>query len=450
MKKLLILLVSVFMLIGAVGCTSTETPNQGSEEVTGEITLRIAHNMDFVSIPNAVLEAGERLNERYAAEGRDLVIKFETDYQTIDWTEYHNNVVFAHKSNDAPDIYSLSGDVAGFVNAGTLMDISSLVSDRFVENVFTPFTVDEKVYGMPFDLPVRVLYYNKQVLADYGWTAEQITALPQDIASGEFTFEDFMALATELTNAGAVDYGMVHRPGAGSDFLDIFNVLGGEYFNEDGKLVVDSEGLLRFFQFTYDNANTTNITPKDLNQQGWTSINTMVGDGSAFSYYGPMYASVYVAGSVDQTPAELVDSIGFALFPVSEYNDTPFVTAAPQGMGISTQTEYPEICMDLFEELANDSYDMLALHASTILTLSSVKEANSHEHITTNPVLNEVTYMPEYAQFVPTIDGGNVYNSELHKQIVLLELGQVEPEQALADFKTQIELNVDAEDVVFE
>ena len=51
--------------------------------------------MDFVTIPDAVLAAGERLNEKYAAEGKDLKIEFETDYARIDWGEYSNNLIFA-------------------------------------------------------------------------------------------------------------------------------------------------------------------------------------------------------------------------------------------------------------------------------------------------------------------------------------------------------------------
>ena len=58
--------------------------------------------MDFVTIPDAVLKAGERLNEKYAAEGKDLKIEFATDYARIDWTEYHNNLIFAQKNGEGP------------------------------------------------------------------------------------------------------------------------------------------------------------------------------------------------------------------------------------------------------------------------------------------------------------------------------------------------------------
>ena len=43
------------------------------------------------------------------------------------------------------------------------------------------------------------------------------------------------------------------------------------------------------------------------------------------------------------------------------------------------------------------------------------------------------------------MDGLTTYNNELYKQIQLLELRQTTPEQAVADMKTQIEINLDAD-----
>lgn len=412
-------------------------------------TLKIAHNMDFVTIPDSVVAAAERLCKRYADEGRNVTINFEKDYQRIDWTEYHNNILFADKSGDGPDLFHMTDDIYGALEAGLLMDLSELATDRFADGIFAPYTIDGKVYGMPFDMPLRVMYYNKKGLEAVGWTAEAIEALPQKIAAGEFTFEEFMALAEEVQQKGGAKFAMAHRPGAGHDFFEIMRVLGGEYYDENGKLVFDEQGILRFFQFIYDNANTRKITPPDLNQMGWGTINTMVGNGEAFAYYGPLYSSTYVANAVNKTPAQLVEDVSFALFPASQYNETPFCVAAPQGMGVNAKTQYPELCKDLLKELANGSADLLANHASTIFTLSSVKEANTMEVITTNPVLKAVTYMADYAVTPPSIRGIATYSSEMHKQIVLLELGQTTAEQAVEDFKTQIELNLDGDTVTF-
>lgn len=460
MKKFLSIFLATIMLAAAVtGCSGSDNaaPSTGSDSgssapatADGEVvTLKIAHNMDFVTIPDSVIEAADRLTKRYAEEGKNITIEFDKDYQRIDWGEYHNNLVFAEKSGNGPDMFHLSDDMYGLVDAEMLMDLSDVKSDAFVDGIFTPFTIDNTVYGMPFDMPLRVIYYNKSSLKGLGWSEEDIAALPQKIAAGEFSFEDFIALAKEVQETGNSKYGLAHRPGAGSDFLDVLNVLGGEYYDENGKLVFDEQGLKRFFEFTYDNANVSKITPQDLNQMGWDTINSMVGNGEAFAYYGPLYSSTYVAQASDKTTEELVEDVSFVLFPVSEYNDKPFASVAPQGMGINANTKYPEICKDLLIELSNGSADLLANHASKILTLSSVKEANTMEAITSNPVLKEVTYMADYGVTPPTIEGIATFNSELHKQIVSLELGQTTPDQAINEFKTQMELNIPSENIIF-
>lgn len=446
MKKHISLILAVFLIVGLLaGCNDdkpSSTPEGGNNGEVEQITLKIAHNMDFVTIPGAVIAAADRLTERYAAEGRNVEITFEEDYQRIDWTEYHNNLVFAHKSDDAPDIFSMDSDIKGFVAADMLLDISDVMSDKFVDGIFAPYIVDGKAYGMPFDMPLRVMYYNKAGLAAIGWTEEQIAELPQKIASGEFTFDQFIDLAAEVQAKGGAQWGLAHRPGQGSDFLDILSILGGEYYGDDGQLIFDEAALTRFFQFTYDNANVSKITPPDLNQMGWDTINKMVASGDAFAYYGPLYSSTYVAAAGGMSVEELVENVSYVMFPVSDYNDAPFVTVAPQGMGISSTTKYPDVCKDLLKELADGSNDQLATHASTILTLSSVKEANTNALITENPVLKEVTYMADYGVTTPTIDGISTFQSELHKQIVQLELGQITPEQAVADMKIQIELSL--------
>lgn len=437
-SKLVSLLLALVLTLGICASASAET-----------ITLKIAHNYDFVTIPNSVIEAAERLNERYAAEGKDIKIEFETDYQRISWPEYTQNLIFAYKNGDCPDIFSVS-DVPTMAAVGMLLDISELNTDAFVDGAFNAYTVDSVTYAMPFDLPVRVIYYNKQVLVNYGWTLEEAEALPAKVAAGEFTWEDFVQLCADVKNAGACTWGLAHRPGAGNDFLDVLQTLGGRYYDENGKLVFDEAGVLRFFQFIYDAANTLEITPHDLSQQGWPAINTMAGDGSCFAYYGPIYSSTYVAAAVEKDPETFAKDVAFMMFPASQYNEKAFVVAAPQGMAINANTKYPEVCKDLLAELANNSYDLLANHASTIFTLSSVKAANELEAITTNPIVANTTYMADYAVTVPSIDGLSTYTSELHNNIVQLELGQITPEEATANMKVQLELNLDEDEISFE
>jgi Maltose-binding periplasmic proteins/domains len=448
MKKAIVLLVFTLILLSTLfanGANEQKSTSVTKEEV---VTLKLSHNMDFVSIPQAIIDAADRVSERYKAEGRNIRIEFDTDYQTIDWIEYKNNIVFASKIDDAPDMFPIA-DPNSLIKAGVLLDVTDVIdanSDKFANNAFSSVTSGGKIYAYPSDLPVRVIYYNKNDLKKIGYSDEEIAALPEKIKLGEFTFEDFIALCNEVVEKGGAKYGIAHRPGSGDDFLDVLNVLGGQYF-DGNTLVFDSEGLLRFFQFTYDNANVTKITPQNLNQMGWTTINKMVGSGESFAYYGPIYSCGYVSSSVGLSNEEFAKQEEFVMFPKSQYTDAPFVTAAPQYEGISSKTKYPEICKDILDELTNGSSDYMARHAATINSLSSIVAANDDAQVKANPIIANITYMPAFARTVPSIEGLNTYTSELFKQIVALELGQTTPEAALADMKAQIELNL--KDVIY-
>ena len=111
MKKCFSLLLALTLMLAVCAAASAET-----------ITLKIAHNYDFVTIPNSVIAAADRLNERYAAEGKDIKIEFEKDYQRIDWGEYGQNLIFAYKNGDCPDIFSVS-DVPTMAAVGMLLDL---------------------------------------------------------------------------------------------------------------------------------------------------------------------------------------------------------------------------------------------------------------------------------------------------------------------------------------
>ena len=428
----------------AAADTNTQSgPQNDTQNGYGDVTLTVGFNGDFTTMVDAIIGAADSLNEKYAAEGIDTKITIEADYQTIDNTEFHNNIVFAHKSGEAPDMFICDTDVAGFVNAGCVLDITDVITDSMVEGICTPCTVDGKVYAMPFDLPLRVIYYNKSDLAKIGWSQEQIDALPRQIESGEFTLEDFTALCQEVVEKGGATYGLVHRPGAGNDFYDLLNALGGRYYNEEGQLVFDEAGITRLFQYLYDNAQTTKITPENLNQMGWDTINQMVGTGEAFAYFGPMFSATYVANAAGLETDVFAEQEQFVLFPKSENSDAPFCTAAPQFMSISADTEYPELCKEIFRELQGDSASYLAHHSAVTYSLSSVKAANEMEEITSSAILSPVTYMVDYAQHIPAVDDATTLRGLIFDQITSLELGQTTVEQAVQDVKTQAQLNID-------
>lgn len=442
MKKILTL-----VLAGAIALSNGAF---GLAAETETVTIKLAHNMDFVTIPEAIVKAAENLNAKYEAEGSNVRIEIEKDYQRIDAGEYMQNVVFATKNGEGPDIFLFAGSLPEQVKSGLVMELDMLDTSKFVDGCFDSCMVDGKIYMFPFDVPTRTLYYRKDVLKELGWTDEEITAFPEKMADGSFTWEQFIELCCEAQEKGIVEWGMLHRPGAGNDFFDILRVFGGTHYTEDGVLCANKEGLIRYFQFMYDAANVMGITPTDTTQRVWTDLQAMVGDGRAFSYYGPVFSSTYVAAEVGLTPEELAEQVGFVAYPVSEYNDQPFSIAAPQGVSINANTEHPEICKALLEEVyAGDAVKELAVHGATTFSLTSVKEANTMDEIVNHPVLNTLTCIEDCIVTIPPMSGDALFRSELYKQITLLELGQTTPEKAYEEFKIQLELNLDEDEIVF-
>lgn len=448
MKKLFtgVLAAALVLNLSACGGGASQTTTAGTSSASAEpqdVTLKLSFNGDFTTLADAVVGAGERVNERYAAEGKNIKVKVEADLQTIDNNEFHNNIVFAHKSGDSPDMFLADPDITGYVKAGCVLDITDAITDGLVDQITLPCTVDGKVYMMPCDMPLRVIYYNTNDLKAIGWSQDQIDALPKKIASGEFTLEQFMALCKEVVDKGGATYGMVHRPSAGNDFYDLLNAVGGTYYDEYNQLVFDEAGILRMFELLYNNAQVSKITPDNLNQMGWDTINKMVGTGEAFSYFGPMFSATYVANAAGLDIDTFASQEAFVLFPKSKDSESAFCTAASQFMAISADTKYPEICKDIFREMQDGSADLMAHHSAKTFSLSSVKKANTLPEITGSPILAPVTYMADYARFIPALDNATALRNLMFDQISSLELGQTTPDKAIADLKTQAKLNID-------
>lgn len=86
-KRMLSVLLCAAMAAGTLaGCggkeeapaASSAPASQAEEQASSGgaekeiVTIKVAHNKDYVTVPEAVLEAGKRLNEKYAAEGKNI------------------------------------------------------------------------------------------------------------------------------------------------------------------------------------------------------------------------------------------------------------------------------------------------------------------------------------------------------------------------------------------
>ncbi len=106
--------------------------------------------------------------------------------------------------------------------------------DRFIGQFLKPGQIDGKVYGLPIAASDRALYYNKAMLAKAGFP------------NGPATWDDVVAAATKVKEAGGAGYGMMAK---GSE-VDVYFYYalwsyGGDVVGSDGRAAFDSPAGLK-------------------------------------------------------------------------------------------------------------------------------------------------------------------------------------------------------------
>ncbi|WP_030162144.1 extracellular solute-binding protein [Glycomyces sp. NRRL B-16210] len=123
------------------------------------------------------------------AEANDVTF----DVQPIENEAFKSRMGTAAQSGDVPTIFHTwgGGVLSEQVDAGLVRDISDLdCLDQIDPIALAPYTIDDKLYGMPFDTGVVGFWYNIDLFADAG-----IDAPPE-------TWDEFLTDIQALKDAG--------------------------------------------------------------------------------------------------------------------------------------------------------------------------------------------------------------------------------------------------------
>jgi multiple sugar transport system substrate-binding protein len=109
-----------------------------------------------------------------------------------------SKLMTAVRGGTGPDVYHLDRFIVAQRAAdGLLQDLSGLGADAVMENYIdfarAEATFNGKPYALPFDTDARVLYYNKQMIADAGFDPAEL-----DTANGPVTWERIAEIAAAL------------------------------------------------------------------------------------------------------------------------------------------------------------------------------------------------------------------------------------------------------------
>lgn len=209
------------------------------------------------------------------------------------YTDLSTAILAASAAGNLPEMaMGYENNIATYLRAGVVEDLAALgvetghIYDNFIEAV----TWDGVLYGVPFNKSVHLLYFNRDLLLEYDAELESL-GIPQN--------EDSVRVPTtvdEFTAAGEVLRLMTGEPTywfSPSDlatYEDWFFSMGGDFWDEDGNLVLNSEigveALQLLVDMSYDSQIARPITDGFINESFSLGTYGFSTDTSAgYTYY---------------------------------------------------------------------------------------------------------------------------------------------------------------------
>lgn len=436
-KRLFTMVLLVFVALSGVFMAQAQD--------TVEITIRCKAN-----VPGGEgwrCDNFAEVEEQVEAElGIDLNLNLVQD--NIDWGEYKQEFVLASEAGEAPDII-LSGheDIGAWAPAGLILPLDDMIDmhEEFDDVVSTLWDSQEwsgTIYGIPQDAEARPVFYSKLLLSDLGWTDEEIESLPERVAAGEYTFEDMIQTAEQAIEEGVVEEGngYWHRTSNGFDWLMPYFASGGEILGEDGKLVWDSEALLEVYESLAD-IQARGVTRPDMlglsGSEVWhpavsSAEQVLFAQGGIWNWAD--WAKNYVA---DQGGNDyLLENIGLILFPAMSA-ETPLTVTHPLSYMISSDSEHPDVAMELLAAIttpeANNRHAIDSFHLGI---LNSQVESEAYLN---DPVLSTAHYMLDYTRVAPNHPDWSAWTNAYWLGIQAAETGASSPQEALEQATAQLQ-----------
>ena len=363
------------------------------------------------------------------------------------WADYKSEFLLAAQAGEAPDII-LSGheDIGAWAPSGLIIPLDDLITDHaqfedVVPTLWESQSWNGQIWAIPQDAEARPIFYSKLLLADLGWSEEEIASLPDRVTAGEFTFEDMLANAEQAVEEGVVEAGKgyYHRPSNGFDWLPYYLGNGGEIMSDDGQLVFDTEAALSAYELIASFA-TRDVTREDMIGYDWATMYSEVSSAEEVLFYQggtwqwADWALNYVAdrGGNDY----LLENIGLMLFPAMQ-DGTPLTLTHPLSYMVSSDSEHPEVAMALLAAVttpeANNRHAIDSFHLG-ILTTQIESEAYQ-----ANEVLSGAHYMLDYARFAPNSPQYSAWANAYWAGLSAAHVGDATPQEAVELATTQLQ-----------
>lgn len=399
-------------------------------------------------------DAAAIMNQQFKAAGIDKTIVIDTNNSAVKgWDDLALDMIKAFAVNQGPDLYVLPHEWIGqFAADGNAMPMNDEIASKpWVYGDTLPVlwdaakAVDGKIYGVPQDAEIRMFFYNKDMLRKIGKDEAFIDSIPAKVESGEFTLDDLTALSKEVVQKGAAQYGMLHRPNVGIDYLMVFSSFGVKFMDEkNGKLIFPKKEMEAALSWYERNAKQ-GVTPVDNTAMSWDTIQTAFKQEKAFIFHQGVWALAWQVGdklgATWPTDAKgYFNKIGWIPAPATVKGGKPSNLSHPLLYVVNPKGTNAKIAADVVALASlpyfNNKHAVSSYHTAISNAQTAMPDYKN------NWALTAASPMMSHAKFVPNHTKFGSYNKVLFNGLQAVETGRMTAKQAVEFIADELDVQL--------
>lgn len=418
-KKITSMLLSAVMVLAlaATGCSGNNNSNSnGTSGNSGPATIKVwlppygtEDTLDKDFWTNTFKDFEKENNATVALE-------------IVPWGDYETKYMTAISAGTGPDVgYMYMEMISDYIKMEALEPLESYLTSEDKDNYLylDKCVISGKTYGLPIVVGnPRLLFCNMDILNKSG-----ITTVPK-------TWDEFVTDAQKIKEDNPDVYPFLQEwgdPAIGalnSIFYPYLWQAGGEIFDDNGNVKFNDEAGLKAAKFLYDLKFTYKILP-DVSS-------SLKGNDVADNFKAGKVAMAVMAA----TQATQIDKKGINWdVAVSLTDKTCGTFVAADSLVLLSQSNNKDLAWKCMKFMTSSTV-MSSFHETLSMYPPIAKDETYADHEKLKPIYENDS---EYFHTLPPISGSSKVYDTLYKNLQLMMLGQLSPEDALNNTATYAE-----------
>ena len=439
-------------LLGGAGAIVAVAPTFAQETVKLELWSR--QDPSGPLRPGNVVKAADLLNKELEAEGsakRVEVVVRESPAKGFDDDALQLLKVFG--IGEGPDMFIAAHEwICAFEKDGFALKLDDYITKypQYFGTIFPSLWESAKcpdgIYAVPQDAEARMFFYNKKLLREAGYDDAFIEAMPERTLKGDLTMDELIDIAKQVVDKTEAQYGILHRPNKGPDYIMVFNSYGSSFVDAEGNLLLERDKLVKAFGW-FERGVKEGVIAANNTAMEFDAIRKEFYEGrAAFWMYGiwDLGTVAFPTFGLPKEEEAFFKDWGWMASPPPEKGGSPGSLTHPIVYVVAKDAADPELAVRLLG-LAS-SPELNTDHAVTTTHIGIRPEQLEDPRYQEAWTLARATQFLEFTKYLPNNPQFGELNGIIYAAIQGVESGRLTGEEA-ADFVID-EASSQLEDVV--